>query len=318
MYSYDTVSFSGNEKKLTSQSLSDKDFKTLVGQKIKQATPTTKMDVASELTEVLDLYLQGKWDDKVHPHKRKTVLAGLKKLMGVQGQGNIVMAQINPIPGNVEANAKKAMAYIRAAEAIGADSVVFPELTLMGYPIHDAREIKTKDGRTLKGMTVLRGLQADGMNFKKMMEINERLIKDGYSPSDCLSYGVGGFLHDAISRSNMSAAQKLAEVGKGTRKRPVMKCPIDGPAKESIPGEVKLVREEGSNEPTVRRLNENGKSAYVTWYDGIDGHGIEYREEFSKVQSRVLGEFDKYRKPDKIFSPGVEDLKTQIRSKHRN
>lgn len=134
----DAVSFSGNEKKLTSQSLSDKEFKTLVGQKIKQATPATKMDVASELTEVLDLYLQGKWDDKVQLHKRKTVLAGIKKLMGEQGQGNIVMAQINPIPGNVEANAKKAMAYIRAAEAIGADTVVFPELTLMGYPIHDA------------------------------------------------------------------------------------------------------------------------------------------------------------------------------------
>lgn len=134
---HDTVSFSGNEKKLTSQSISDKEFKTLVGQKIKQATPATKMDVASELTEVLDLYLQGKWDDKVQPHKRKTILAGLKKLMGEQGQGNIVMAQINPIPGNVEANAKKAMSYIRAAEAIGADTIVFPELTLMGYPIHD-------------------------------------------------------------------------------------------------------------------------------------------------------------------------------------
>ena len=134
---HDTVSFSGNEKKLTSQSLTDKEFKTLAGQKIKQATPATKMEVASELTEVLDLYLQGKWDDKVQSHKRKTVLAGLKKLMGEQGQGNIVMAQINPIPGNVEANAKKAMSYIRAAEAIGADTIVFPELTLMGYPIHD-------------------------------------------------------------------------------------------------------------------------------------------------------------------------------------
>ncbi len=29
------------------------------------------------------------------------------------------------------------MAYIKAAEAIGVDTIVFPELTLMGYPIHD-------------------------------------------------------------------------------------------------------------------------------------------------------------------------------------
>lgn len=134
---HDTVSFSRNEKKLTSQSLSDKEFKALVGQKIKQATPATKMDVASELTEVLDLYLQGKWDDKAQPNKRKIVLAGLKKLLGEQGQGNIVMAQINPIPGNIEANAKKAMAYIRAAEAIGADAIIFPEEVLTGYTVHD-------------------------------------------------------------------------------------------------------------------------------------------------------------------------------------
>lgn len=136
-YSYDTVSFGKNTQPLTSQSLSDKDFRALVSQKIKQATPETKMDVAAELTEVLDLYLQGKLDAKNQPGKRKVVLDGLKKLMGKQGQGNIVMAQTNPIPGNVEANAKKAMAYIRAAEAIGADTIVFPELTLMGYPVHD-------------------------------------------------------------------------------------------------------------------------------------------------------------------------------------
>lgn len=180
------------------------------------------------------------------------------------------------------------------------------------------REVKTRDGKILKGMTILKGLQADGMTFKKMMEINERLIKDGYSPSECLSYGVGGFLHDAISRGNMSAAQKLAEVGKGARKRPAMKCPIDEPVKESIPGAVKLVREENSKASTVRRLDEEGKNAYITWYDGINGHGIEYKEDFSKVQQRVLNEFDKYQRPDDIFSPGIHELKEQIRSKHRN
>lgn len=180
------------------------------------------------------------------------------------------------------------------------------------------REVNTKDGKILKGMTILRGLQADGMTFKKMMEINKRLIEDGYSPSDCLSYGVGGFLHDSISRSNMSAAQKLAEVGSGDRQRPTMKCPIDEPVKESIPGAVKLVREENSKEPTVRKLDEDGKNAYITWYDGIDGHGIEYVEKFSNVQKRVLEDFDKYQKPDSIFSPGIQDLKEQIRNKHRN
>lgn len=55
--------------------------------------------------------------------------------------GNIVMAQLNPLPGCVEENAKKVMKCIKKAQelngGIGADLIVFPELTLMGYPIMD-------------------------------------------------------------------------------------------------------------------------------------------------------------------------------------
>lgn len=56
-------------------------------------------------------------------------------------QGNIVMAQINPLPGCIEENAKKIMKCIKKAEGanggIGADLVVFSELVMMGYPIID-------------------------------------------------------------------------------------------------------------------------------------------------------------------------------------
>ncbi len=48
------------------------------------------------------------------------------------------MAQLNPQPGCVEENALKVMKMIKKAEKAGADLVVFPELTLMGYPIMDA------------------------------------------------------------------------------------------------------------------------------------------------------------------------------------
>jgi len=177
------------------------------------------------------------------------------------------------------------------------------------------KEITTRDGRKLKGMTTLGVIQADGMNLKKMIEINNRLIADGYSPADCVSYGVGGFLHDALSRSNMSAAQKLAELGEGENNRPVMKCPIGEPAKESIPGTVKIVRED--NESSVRRIDEPGKNEYVVWYDGINGHGIEYKEDFSEVQNRVLNHFHDAKKPNNIFSQGINDLKSEIRSEHR-
>ena len=59
--------------------------------------------------------------DKILSHKR----------------GSIGIAQINPIAGDIEYNAKKVLKYINLAQNIGLDLVVFPELTLMGYPIED-------------------------------------------------------------------------------------------------------------------------------------------------------------------------------------
>lgn len=52
-------------------------------------------------------------------------------------RGNIVMAQINPQPGCVEENAKKILKFIKKAEKTNADLIIFSELTMMGYPIHD-------------------------------------------------------------------------------------------------------------------------------------------------------------------------------------
>jgi NAD+ synthetase len=61
----------------------------------------------------------------------------LKALMEGFKDGSIGLAQINPIAGNIEYNAKKVVKYIQHAQNIGLDLVVFPELALMGYPIED-------------------------------------------------------------------------------------------------------------------------------------------------------------------------------------
>lgn len=52
-------------------------------------------------------------------------------------QGKIVLAQLNPMPGNVEQNALKVMKNIKKAQELDADLIVFTELTLMGYQIMD-------------------------------------------------------------------------------------------------------------------------------------------------------------------------------------
>jgi len=49
----------------------------------------------------------------------------------------IALAQINPIVGDLEGNAKKISAYIKKAKKERADIVAFPELALTGYPPED-------------------------------------------------------------------------------------------------------------------------------------------------------------------------------------
>lgn len=67
----------------------------------------------------------------------KVIEKELKELLKPFKKGSIGLAQINPIAGNIEYNAKKVVKYITHAQNIGLDLVVFPELVLMGYPIED-------------------------------------------------------------------------------------------------------------------------------------------------------------------------------------
>lgn len=120
------------------EGLSAADFKLSVQEKIKTINEENRFEIISELTEVLDLFLQGIWTDQNSPAKREIIIESLKKILGERGQGNIVLAQINPTPGDIEENGKKVLSYIKAAEAFGIDTIIFPELCLMGYPIHDA------------------------------------------------------------------------------------------------------------------------------------------------------------------------------------
>lgn len=66
-----------------------------------------------------------------------TIAIELKKLLEPYKKGSIGIAQINPIVGDIEYNAAKVIKHIQHAQKIGLDMIVFPELTLMGYPIED-------------------------------------------------------------------------------------------------------------------------------------------------------------------------------------
>lgn len=70
-------------------------------------------------------------------YNNNTLEETLKKLLSEYKDGSIGLAQINPVAGDIEYNAKKVVKYINHAQKIGLDLVVFPELILMGYPIED-------------------------------------------------------------------------------------------------------------------------------------------------------------------------------------
>ena len=86
----------------------------------------------------MNLYELSEIADKRFSHGEdipQNIIEGVKQIVSIGGY--IGMAQINPIAGNIEYNAKKIAKYIKYSCKIGLDMVVFPELALMGYPIED-------------------------------------------------------------------------------------------------------------------------------------------------------------------------------------
>ena len=65
------------------------------------------------------------------------LISEIKTILSDYKQGSIGLVQLNPIVGDLEYNSKKIMKYISYATAIDLDIVVFPELSIMGYPIED-------------------------------------------------------------------------------------------------------------------------------------------------------------------------------------
>ncbi|MBQ7126478.1 NAD(+) synthase [bacterium] len=133
----DTVAFKAVNKSMVIENLPIEKFKNIASEKIRCLSPENKYLVISEFTEVIDKFLQNKWDIKANADKYKFAVNSLREIIGERGNGNFAIAQINPNAGDVESNALKAIKYIKTAESIGLDAIVFPELTLMGVPMRD-------------------------------------------------------------------------------------------------------------------------------------------------------------------------------------
>jgi len=69
---------------------------------------------------------------------------------------NVVMAQINPLVGDIEGNVAKVIeSTITSQQQHNADLVVFPELTLCGYPPEDLLLRSSMDVRIADALLLL-------------------------------------------------------------------------------------------------------------------------------------------------------------------
>ena len=94
--------------------------------------------IVSDLSDKDSIFKLSEIYDKSSDNEHiKIIEEHLSSLMKPYKTGSIGLAQINPIAGDIEYNAKKVVKYIIHAQNIGLDMVVFPELILMGYPIED-------------------------------------------------------------------------------------------------------------------------------------------------------------------------------------
>lgn len=94
--------------------------------------------IVSDLSDKDSIYKLSEIYDKSSDKEHIQIIEShLKTLLSSYKNGSIGLAQINPITGDIEYNAKKVVKYILHAQNIGLDIVVFPELILMGYPIED-------------------------------------------------------------------------------------------------------------------------------------------------------------------------------------
>ena len=91
------------------------------------------MDKITTIQQELNKHIKNSDDSNI-----EKLALELKNELSVKYKSNIALAQINPIAGDIKSNSIKVMQYIKIAQTTGVDLIVFPELTLMGYPIHDA------------------------------------------------------------------------------------------------------------------------------------------------------------------------------------
>lgn len=84
-----------------------------------------------ELSSIIEKDIEG---NNLSETEKNNISNELNTLLG---KDSLVLAQTNPVSGDVQGNALKASKWIKWANRLNVESVIFPEMFLVGYPIGD-------------------------------------------------------------------------------------------------------------------------------------------------------------------------------------
>ena len=144
-----------------------------------------------ELLEEMDKIFQDKNDTNTEQFNK--IKSEIKQILSSYPKGNIGLAQINPIAGDIEYNAKKVIKYIKYGQELNLDMVIFPELILMGYPIEDTIDrhpiIVEENVKWLKEIAALTGSTAALVGFIEPRKYNLTTGKSYYNSVAILQNG---------------------------------------------------------------------------------------------------------------------------------
>ena len=142
-----------------------------------------------ELSEIADKILQ----NKDTTTDIADIADEIRDIVSSWKQGSIGIAQLNPIVGDIEYNSKKIIKYISYATRIGLDMVVFPELSIMGYPIEDTIDrhpiIVEENVKWLKEIAKLTTSTTAIVGFVEPRKYNKSIGKKYYNSLAVLANG---------------------------------------------------------------------------------------------------------------------------------
>jgi len=169
-------------------------------------------------------------------------------------------------------------------------------------------DVNKKGFKVVKGISTIQG---DGINYHTVKAILDASKKEGFSAQN-IAFGMGGGLLQRVNRDTMSFATKLSYIiyADGTH-RQVMKKPKTDGGKFSLPGILKVLRDEkGQLQVLPREWNETvdeKKNELKVVYNYGPVEGI--WDDFDTVKARV----DKqWKATPKTHDPVAPQMKERI------